>query len=220
LEDIMTTQFDLTAENIKTLRNADDLVFRFHAEGHAEPGTWVEAIKRIDFDDGFGPVDRRISIELPGTLIENYTGHSWVGESVRREVKAASWVFPIRFHGPGFTLVKHILKPGDRMRPVFVVGNDSETLNKANLTRDELRVEIERGPYDQPGKCKTLSIMLDLVDRSGALVGPERVLLLIVGFPPQTFTQHQRIEVSDDAHHPPHDLQAAPQGRHGRHSFR
>lgn len=137
----------LTAENMKTLRNAEDIVFRYNSVPGEDAGTTViECIKRTDPGDGFGDRDIRVQIEVAGTRIRNYTGSPWAGENAQRqEVASMNWVLgTAQYNDVWRTIVQHILRTNDHVWLELLVSNNSETLRSAGLAHDELQLMVER----------------------------------------------------------------------------
>ena len=149
----------LTREQLKALKNADSIVFRFHSEDSPHvtdrelPATWIEAIKTINPGDGFGERDRRVEIPTGQALLHSYN---------QGVIQYASWVFlhTDRSHPLG-TLIHGFLRAGDRLQPEFVAGNNNDHVRDAGLTVDEVHLRVERGPLDDPSKVKRFRFMLD-----------------------------------------------------------
>jgi hypothetical protein len=159
----MDTPTGLTSEQLKTMRNATSLVIRSYwrpsdhmPEDLTLPCTFIEAIKEVDPGDGFGRRELpRVQIPVEMATTRNYS--EGFGP-----VLNASWVsLFLNWDQPIGTLVRGILRPGDRVRPIFLIGNDSDNLRNAHLTQDELHIEVERGPVDQPRKVKRLHFEID-----------------------------------------------------------
>lgn len=152
--------FGLTAENLKTLRNADDIVFRYNnVPGEDAGSTVIECIKDVDPGDGFGERDIRVQIEVAGTRIHNYTASPWGDDKPqRREVASMDWVLlSVRYNDEWRTIVQHILRTNDHVWVELSVSNDSENLRRAGLTCDELALIVERKAGD---KVKSFSFKL------------------------------------------------------------
>lgn len=159
----MDTTTGLTRDNLKALRNANALVIRTHFKGspHAPegkdlPASWIECIKEHDPDDGFGRRELpRVEVPIELGRVENYTKgfgpvlyYSWV-------FQFTGWDHPIG------TIVRGLLRVGDRVQPLILAGNDSDNIRNANMTQDEMHLIVERGPVDDPKKCKRYRFMLD-----------------------------------------------------------
>jgi hypothetical protein len=153
--------FGLTAENLKALRNADDIVFRYrNVPGEDTRSTFIECIKDTDPGDGFGRRDIRVQIEVAGTRIRNFTASPWGDDKPqRREVASMDWVLSSTQHNDEWrTIVHHFLRKDDHLWVELFVSNDSENLRKAGLSCDELALIVERKAGN---KIKTFSFKLD-----------------------------------------------------------
>lgn len=168
------TNTGLTRWHLKVLRNAKTIVVRHHGEGykHAEDGevlprTWLDCSTDHDPNDGFGKREIHVDVPCEPARFQVFTERSategFVANS-RREIDYATWILhPTYSDDPANTLVHHILKAGDRVRPFFQCNNNSETIRDAGLTVDQFFIEITRGPVEEPSKCKRLTVMLDSV---------------------------------------------------------
>jgi hypothetical protein len=169
-----TTSTGLTREHLKALRNAHDIIVRFHGE-HFQyhdgkeplPHTFADCKKEVDPGDGYGKRELHVEVPLEPARFVVYTERSATEGDVansRTPVSHALWILHSRWNdSPEYTLVHHILRVGDRVTPVWVCNNNSENVRNAGLTVDEFRVEIMRGPVDEPSKCKRLVVLLDTV---------------------------------------------------------
>lgn len=148
----MNTTIDqgITAEQLKALRNADTIVFRYSPEA-----TTIEAVRSVDPSDGYGERDLRVSIPVEDAVVTNYACQNPVDGSLFRTVSSAAWVLGAsQYNATVSTFLRQILRKGDRIRPVFVAGNDSAAVRDAKLTVDELHVNLDRGQ----GRALTFSL--------------------------------------------------------------
>lgn len=122
---------NLTKQELRALRNADDIVFRFFNGKHT-----IEPIRRADHSDtGF---EQRIEIEVGGS-VENLDWHSTAVVTSGFEMVNAS-----QFNKEMRTIVG-FLKVGDVLELKWVANNNSENMVRAGLVADELRLEVRRG---------------------------------------------------------------------------
>lgn len=165
---ITDTTTGLTREQLKVLRNADDIVVRYHSEnypGNDSDATWFDCIRRNDPNDGYGLRELRVDVPVQPAFIRVYTERSATDGMVANDTRPISYclwhLYPRWNDNPAHTLVHHILRVGDRVTPVWICNNSSDVVREAGLTRDEFLVQIDRGPLDEPRKCKRLTVMLD-----------------------------------------------------------
>jgi hypothetical protein len=157
----MTEPHELTRQNLTTMRKARSIVVRTHLPDSAYPppdmdlpASWLECIRDEDPGDGYGQREYRAMVPINNARISNY--------SKMGTVNCASWVLLFLHRDtPMGTLVHYVLRVGDRLSPHWVAGNDSDNLRNSNLTQDEIGLFVERGPVDEPSKCKRLYFRLD-----------------------------------------------------------
>lgn len=152
----------LTREHLRALRSANSLVIRHYQpdwqyapDGLTEPLTVIDARKEHDPGDGYGRRDLHVDVPMNGMTMQNY--------GKRGRALGFHWVFLYPHHDtPIGTLVHSVLRVGDRLSVKYLASNDSDNLRDAGLTKDEIFLIVERGPADEPSKCKRLTFMLDV----------------------------------------------------------
>jgi hypothetical protein len=114
----------LDRKTINLLRGADAITFRWGFSGTA----YLEA------SGSFTP---RMTVE---TAAPKFIDHGCEKASIRE----VTWVFSsARFHQPLVTFLAS-LRAGDEIRPIFTADNTSTNLRRAEVTVDEMAVEIIR----------------------------------------------------------------------------
>lgn len=132
----------LTRDDIKALRNAASIVFRFNLDNdrYGPIGSFVEANIEHDPGDGFGKRELRKSIPINPAHVTNY--------SDRGEAKGACEVFTSARYVPQLATLFTLLKPGDELHPRWTAGNDTDVVRERGVTIDEFAVRVRR-----PGKA-------------------------------------------------------------------
>lgn len=164
-----TTATGLTRENLKTLRNADDIVVRFHSEhfkykadGEVLPRTFLDCIKQVDPGDGFGKREMRVEVDVEPAGFRVFDQKGQTDQRAADPISHALWSLHPKWAGnEQHTFIHHLLRVGDRLTPLWVCNNNSDNIRNAGLTVDEFKFEIVRGPVDEPSKCKRLVVLLD-----------------------------------------------------------
>lgn len=134
----MTPIPTLTADEIKALRRADSIVFRFEKDDYCR----IDATIEYDPGDGFGKRDLQRTIHIREAQTTNYVESDSPG--VNREITHACWVFSAaRFH-PQLVTMFSLLRPGDQIRPHFVAGDHNGHVAEAGLRSDTINVLVHR----------------------------------------------------------------------------
>lgn len=128
----------LSSSEIKALKNADDVVFHYeHREG-SEPRTFVICKKRVTPNDGFG--ERELTVEFD-ICPARFTKYELPGDDKAPIV----WATGIgRKYTPEWATARDLLRQGDDLVPLWVLGNNSDNLRKHGFSHDEFKVAILR----------------------------------------------------------------------------
>lgn len=126
---------ELTKEQIKQLRAAETLVFRYIAE----EGAQIEAkvYKRVRH----GGESKKVSFEYDIPAVASVSTFTGQGSE-----KPTSICFVEMFADSTLSGFTHFLRPGDSIRLEFLVQNNSDLLDRKGLYNDELRIAVLRGP--------------------------------------------------------------------------
>ena len=126
---------ELTKEQIKQLRAAETLVFRYIAE----EGAQIEAkvYKRVRH----GGESKKVSFEydIPATASLVDFSHS--------AQKPSSICFVSMFAPSALSGFTHFVKAGDVLRLEFLIQNNSDLLDRKGLYNDEVRIVVLRGAH-------------------------------------------------------------------------
>lgn len=140
----------LTRDDLKAIRSADHWVSFHYAAEHdmhesyrpedRPPDTTLRLVKRHDPGDGFG--QRELTVEIPCetasfTIYE--TGYDNPGP-----LRNAYWPISSPFHCPEWATVTKLLKVGDRIRPHWRAGNNSDMTREVGITIDEFYLYVHR----------------------------------------------------------------------------
>lgn len=129
---------ELTADTVKALRAADDIIFHFH-EGEVVHA-WVTAIRRVKRNDGFGEDTRTIEI----TASHTFTIYERNGDSGRRmPTEAFSSPGSAKFC-PQWVTAARFLKPGDRLCLHWTGGDVRKDLAELGWTIVHFDLEVIR----------------------------------------------------------------------------
>ena len=129
----------LTTENIKALRNADWVRFRW--DGTTTKADAHKSTTRDGFPD-------EVEVDIP-VLDSKFTVYERNGDSGRTDPTSAVGVISTARYHELWQSVARILRKGDRLQPHFIANNTTENLRDAGLTHDEFRLMVLRGPIDK-----------------------------------------------------------------------
>jgi hypothetical protein len=151
----------LTAADLRTLRNADSVVFRFVTDRAPEttygaPGTTVVCTKRHDPGDGFGCRELQVIIDLPTGSVTTYGRDDGPPTS---QATMAWWVFTSAKFNPPLVTALAMLRPGDLLIPQWVANNNNGHVRDAGLTTDEFKLRVQRPT--KSGRHKVFEFLLD-----------------------------------------------------------
>lgn len=126
----------LTRDEIKAMKHASTVAFHHQHRPGEEPRDYAIASRDHDPGDGFGSRELRVEIPIHACRFQPY---SLDGEG---DIVWATGV--CRRYVPEWHTFADMLRPGDDIVALFVLGNNSETLKSAGLSHDEFKLEIIR----------------------------------------------------------------------------
>lgn len=148
----------LTKEELKALRTAGDVVLRYH-EG---VGT-LEANKRFDPKDGFGPRELKATVAVE-TIFSLFADD---GNGVDHDVQCRSAFAMV--HSSGYSeewqTIAHALRAGDMLTLHWIANNNGGVVRDAGLATDSVSLIVTRGD----GQGKGRNRLKFAVDHSVAL---------------------------------------------------
>lgn len=144
----------LTKDDIRAIRTADTMVFMHNGDhGLGARGPWLKTIKEVRQSDGtidYSQNDERW-IRLASTGIHTYEG-GWSGDE-RKPYPTQNYdadrlvgslvLMTLSQRQDVWTWTKS-LHEGDDLVVTFVVGNNSDNLRNAGLSKDEAWLQIQR----------------------------------------------------------------------------
>ena len=133
-------QNPLTKIQIAQLRNADSIVFR-HTQGESR----IEADKKANPQTGF---DQTVFIST-NYVLDDYAGFGGgLDKKIEnKKFKGFSWISSSQYCDLWQTIAS-FLRAGDILTLYWIHSDNSESLESAGFSCDELRLKIERGNKD------------------------------------------------------------------------
>lgn len=154
---------NLTRDDIKTLRNADSIVFRTSTvsrdRGYPEYETFADCTKRHNPGDGFGERELSAKVAVQQTVATVYSSDGW--GSSRVELSGASWVFTSAQYRDTLQTALSLLKPGDSLCVKYVANNNNGHMRDAGLTCDAIELIVYRKAAGD--KLRRFTFALDTV---------------------------------------------------------
>jgi hypothetical protein len=147
-----TTTTGITREELKALRGADTIVFRWNTElrgaDYGPIGSSICATLSHDPGDGFGKRELSVSVPAVTPVVIDYGNNGTPA--------GACAVFSSAKFCPELVTALQFARTGDLLVPEYVCSNNSETLRDAGLHMDETKLRVRRGG-------KTYTFMLHAV---------------------------------------------------------
>lgn len=134
----MTTTEPITSDQLKALRNARSVNFRYNATTHLVD---VRATREYDPKDGFGP--RELAVEFPiQGLINTYKNPT---TNPKAQVVTAYWGLSYASIEDTWRTALHHVRVGDELIVRWAVaGGESEKLRTAGFTTVDFTLEVVR----------------------------------------------------------------------------
>lgn len=143
------TEYYLSRDRLKALRNADSVSFHHHAPGTRRTlmPSFINAHKTIDRGDGFGGTETIVTIPTMETVFTVYRDPHY--DDRRRVQNAFASITAAKFHAEWVTVAK-MLRVNDRLKLRWQVNAHAPVVGEAGLVTDIASLLVYRGPLDKP----------------------------------------------------------------------